>query len=181
VSAVDTPLPSPDALVRPWRTATLVASLVAAVELVLLVVAGLLLLARPIAHAVQRHAEATVTAPAAKKTAAAVTHRATKHTKVAKPKLLRSATGVLVLNGNGRTGAASAAAARLDRIGYRIRGKGNAKRQDYATTVVMYRRGYEAEGRRLAHDLGVKVVGPLDGLAPSALHGAQLAVVLGAR
>ena len=140
---MDAPLPSPDALVRPWRTATLVASLVAAIELVLLVVAALLLLA--------------------------------------KPKLLRSSTGVLVLNGNGRTGAASAAAATLDGIGYRVRGKGNAKRQDYATTVVMYRRGYEAEGRRLAQDLHVKVVGPLDGLAPSALHGAQLAVVLGAR
>jgi hypothetical protein len=45
----------------------------------------------------------------------------------------------------------------------------------------MYRRGYEAEGRRLARDLHVKVVGPLDGLKTSALHGAQLAVVLGAR
>ena len=34
---MDAPLPSPDALVRPWRTATLVASLVAAIELVLLI------------------------------------------------------------------------------------------------------------------------------------------------
>jgi hypothetical protein len=178
---VDAPLPSPDALVRPWRTATLVASLVAAIELVLLVVAALLLLAKPLAHAVQRHAEATAAAPVAKKKATPVVHKATKKAKVAKPKLLRSSTGVLVLNGNGRTGAASAAAATLDGIGYRVRGKGNAKRQDYATTVVMYRRGYEAEGRRLAQDLHVKVVGPLDGLAPTALHGAQLAVVLGAR
>ena len=177
---MDAPLPSPDALVRPWRTATLVASLVAAIELVLLVVAALLLLAKPLAHAVQRHAEASVAAPVAKKATPTV-HKVAKKAKVAKPKLLRSATGVLVLNGNGRTGAASAAATKLGGIGYRVRGKGNAKRQDYATTVVMYRRGYEAEGRRLAHDLHVKVVGPLDGLAPSALHGAQLAVVLGAR
>jgi hypothetical protein len=178
---VDAPLPSPDALVRPWRTATLVASLVAAVELVLLVVAALLLLAKPLAHAVQHHAEATAAAPVAKK-AAPVVHMATKKkATVVKPKLLRSSTGVLVLNGNGRTGAASTAASRLDALGYRIRAKGNAKRQDYATTVVMYRRGYEGEGRRLAQDLHVKVVGPLDGLAPSALHGAQVAVVLGAR
>ena len=56
---MDAPLPSPDALVRPWRTATLVASLVAAIELVLLVVAALLLLAKPLAHAVRHHAEAT--------------------------------------------------------------------------------------------------------------------------
>ena len=44
----------------------------------------------------------------------------------------------------------------------------------------MYRRGFAAEGIRLAHDLHVKVVGPLDGLSPTALHGAQLVVVLGA-
>lgn len=176
---MDAPLPSPDALVRPWRTATLVASLVAAVELVLLVVAALLLLAKPLAHAVQRHAEASVTAPATKK-AASIVHTA-KKARAAKPKLLRSHTGVLVLNGNGRTGAASAAAAKLDGIGYRVRGKGNAKRQDYASTVVMYRRGYEGDGERLARELHVKVIGPLDGLKPSALHGAQLVVVLGAR
>jgi hypothetical protein len=44
----------------------------------------------------------------------------------------------------------------------------------------MYRHGYEAEGRRLARDLHVHVVGPLDGLKLSALRGAKLAVVLGA-
>jgi hypothetical protein len=84
-----------------------------------------------------------------------------------------------VFNGNGRTGAASAAAARLSGLGYPIRGKGNAARQDYATTVVMYKRGFAAEGVRLAHDLHVHVVGPLDGMRPSALHGGKLAIVLG--
>jgi hypothetical protein len=44
----------------------------------------------------------------------------------------------------------------------------------------MYRKGYAAEGARLARDLHVKVVGPLDGLKPAALHGGQLAIVLGA-
>ena len=44
----------------------------------------------------------------------------------------------------------------------------------------MYAPGFEGEGRRLARDLGVKVVGPLDGMKRSALHGGQLAVVLGA-
>ena len=92
----------------------------------------------------------------------------------------RARTGVFVLNGNGRNGAASAAAANLSALGYRVPGKGNAARQDYATTVVMYKRGYEAEGRRLAHDLHVHVVGPLDGMRPSALHGGKLAIVLGA-
>ena len=175
---MDAPLPSPEALVRPWRTATLVASLVAALELVLLIAAAFLLLAKPIAHAVQRHAESSALAPPAKKPLAAV-HRAARH--VAAPKLLRSETRVLVLNGNGHAGAASAAAAKLSAIGYRIGGKANAKRQDYATTVVMYRKGYTGDGHRLARDLHVKVVGPLDGLSTSALHGSQLVIVLGAR
>jgi hypothetical protein len=45
----------------------------------------------------------------------------------------------------------------------------------------MYRRGFQPEGVRLAHDLHVKVVGPLDGMKPAAMHGAQLAIVLGVR
>ena len=97
------------------------------------------------------------------------------------PRLLRAETGVFVFNGNGRAGAASGEASKLSGLGYRVPGTGNAKRQDYATTVVMYKKGFSAEGTRLAHDLNVKIVGPLDGLAPSALHGAQLAIVLGAQ
>lgn len=174
---MDAPLPTPDALVRPWRTATLVASLVAAVELVLLVGAGVLLLAKPLAHMMKRHAETAAFAPAKKHVATPV-HRV--HVKVPAARLSRAHTGVLVLNGNGRAGAASAEAARLQGLGYVIRGKGNAKRQDYATTVVMYRKGFAGEAQRLARDLHVRIVGPLDGLAPSALHGGQLAVVLGA-
>lgn len=175
---MDAPLYAPDALIRPWRTATLVASLVAAIELVLLIVAAVLLLAKPLAHAMQSHAQAAAFAPAAKR-AASAPKRAPAHA-VAKPKLARSATGVFVFNGNGRAGAASSAAAKLSAIGYPIRGTANATRQDYASTVVMYARGYQAEGLRLARDLHVRVVGPLDGVRRSALHGGKLAVVLGA-
>ena len=57
---------------------------------------------------------------------------------------------------------------------------GNATRQDYATTVVMFRPGLPRRGARLAHDLHVKVVAPLDGIKPAALYGGQLAVLLGA-
>jgi hypothetical protein len=174
---VDAPLESPDALVRPWRTATLVASLVAAIELVLLIGAGVLLLAKPLSHMMKKHAEAAAFAPAKKHTVAPVHHAKTKPPAA---KLSRSHTGVLVLNGNGRAHAASDEAIRLHGLGYIIRGKGNAKRTDYATTVVMYRKGYAGEGARLARDLHVKVVGPLDGLSTSALHGGQLVVVLGA-
>jgi hypothetical protein len=174
---VDAPLPAPDALIRPWRTATLVASLVAAIELVLLLGAGFLLLAKPLTHAMQKHAAATAFAPTKKHTTPVIPKQAP----VGQPKLLRSETGVFVFNGNGRSGAASNEASKLSNLNYRVPGTGNAKRQDYATTVVMYKKGFHAEGVRLAHDLHVKIVGPLDGLTPSALRGAQLAIVLGAQ
>jgi hypothetical protein len=174
---VDAPLGGHDALIRPWRTATLVASLVAAIELVLLLGAVFLLLAKPLSHAMQRRAEATAFAPVKKPSAPVIP----KQTPIGRPKLLRSETGVYVLNGNGRAGAASHEAGKLGDLGYNVRGAANARRQDYATTVVMYKRGFHAEGVRLAHDLRLKVVGPLDGLKPTELHGAQLAMVLGAR
>jgi LytR cell envelope-related transcriptional attenuator len=175
---VDAPLPAPDALIRPWRTATLVASLVAAVELVLLLVAGTLLLAKPLSRAMRHHAEATAFAPTKK--APAKVHIA-KQPVVTLPRLTRDETKVFVLNGNGRSGAAADEAGKLQSLGYRVSATGNAARSDYATTVVMYKRGFIGDAHRLARDLHIKVVGPLDGLKPLAMKGAQLAIVLGAR
>jgi hypothetical protein len=176
---VDVPAASPQELVRPWRTATLVAVSIAAVELVLLLATGTLLLAKPLSRAIRGHAEATAIKPLAHSKPAP--HRAQRTTASASvPKLTRAKTHVIVFNGNGRDGAAAEGAARLHRFGYAIAGTGNARRQDYAATVVMYKPGFRAEALRLARDLNVKVVGPLDGLKPSALMGGQLAVVLGA-
>jgi LytR cell envelope-related transcriptional attenuator len=172
---VDAPL-SPHELVRPWRTATIVASLVAAVELILLLGAGLLLVAKPLSHAIQRHAAAAAVTPVKK---VPVFVLPAKPKSAGKLKLARSRTSILVLNGNGLNGAASAAAARLHGLGYQIVSTANARRHDYATSVVMYVPGFRAEGLRLARDMHVTVVGPLDGMLPSALHGGQLAVVLG--
>ena len=139
----------------------------------------MLLLAKPLSHAMQQHAAGRARSRPTKKHAVApVQHEAVA---VGMPKLLRAQTGVFVLNGNGRIGRRVGEAQKLSDLGYRVPGTGNAKRQDYATTVVMYRPGCDAEGVRLARDLHVKVVGPLDGLTPAALHGAQLAIVLGAR
>jgi hypothetical protein len=169
-------------LIRPWRRATFVVSTVAAVELVLLLGAATLILAKPISRALRDHASATASATKHEQKAVPKTAPAVKRVTPAdpKPKLTRAQTSVIVLNGNGHEGAAAAGADRLRRFGYVIAGTENARRQDYAATVVMYRAGYRAEGLRLAHDLKVKVVGPLDGLAPSALQGGQLAIVIGA-
>ena len=96
------------------------------------------------------------------------------------PGIARTKVSVLVLNGNGRQGAAAAAASRVSRRGYRIRAVANAPRMDYPRSLVMYRRGFEGEGLRLARDLGVRAVGPLDGIGPGQLHGAHTVLVVGA-
>ena len=169
-------LSAPDALVRPWRRATIAASVIAGVELLLLLVAAFMLLAKPLSRAMHRQAEAAAFATPAvhakpvvhAKAPAAVAH------------LSRAHTHVYVLNGNGRTGAAAAEAATLRTLGYHVQGAGNAPHANYATTVIMYRGAFRGEALRLGRDLHVKIVGPLDGLRPSALHGGQLAILLGA-
>ena len=155
----------------PWRTATLVASAVAVVELVVLVVIGVALLAEPVSNHVRKAAEAKVYAPAKPKPVAAPT--------VGKPKLSRAETSVIVLNGSGRSGAAAASAERIRGVGYTIGSVGNAPRSDFARTIVMFRPGYRAEAVRLAADLKLKIVGPLDGLRGSDLLGAHLALIVG--
>jgi hypothetical protein len=159
-----------------WRTAAVVAILVAAVELILLVVAGVALLTGGGSSAAPAH-----TGAAAKKTQtpARTPAKARSHASAA-PKLARGKVRVVVLNGNGRPGAAAAAATRVRQHGYRIGKVGNAARMSYGRSIVMYRPGFEGEGRRLARDLGIRLVGPLDGMQASQLGGAQAVLILGA-
>lgn len=177
---MDHPLAAFDPAARPWRAATLVATGVAAIELVLLVVAGSALLARHASTSASRRVAPAKTALADR---ASAPRRATPRPRSAHPRsaprLARGRVSVLVLNGNGRSGAASAAARRVRSRGYRIGGVGNAGRMNYGRSMVMYRPGFEAEGRRLAHDLGISLVGPLDGLRPPQLRGAQAVLVVG--
>jgi hypothetical protein len=162
--------------VRPWRTATLVVAAVAAVELVLLVVIGGALLARsePAAPAAKTRTAKAVAAKTSTPKAAA------RRDVAAQAGLPRRKVKVVVLNGNGRTGAAAAAASRVSHRGYRLGVVGNAPSHDYPRSIVMYRTGFAAEGRRLARDLGVPIVSPLDGIRPRQLSGAHAVLILGA-
>ena len=161
-----------EAIVRPWRTATLVASAVAAVELVIILVAGVALVGKPLTQKMRDAARdrtlgMPAPAPAKKpKLASSV------------PRLNRVETAVMVLNGNGVSGAAHEAAARVGAHGYTIGEIGNAKRTDFMRSVVMYRPGYRGEALRLARDLRIKIVGPLDGLRVRDLMGAHVALVV---
>jgi hypothetical protein len=160
----------------PWRRTAILASTVAAAELLVLLVIGVIVLARPFAHSLTHNSRATA------RTLPAPTRQVESHHIVRAPivpRVTRSHTRVLVLNGNGQSGAAGSEAATLRLHGYRISATGNAKRMDYATSLVMYRPGYAFAARRLAHDVGIRLVGPLDGLRTRDLRGSQLVVVVG--
>lgn len=168
-----------DRMIQPWRTAAIVAVAVAAVELLVLVVVGGALLAKPSSGTAAESGKAKVAASSAAHTKALVAP-VVRHRAAPAARLGRTRVTVLVLNGNGRQGAAASTATRVSRRGYKIGGVANAPRADFTRSLVMYRKGFEGEGRRLARDLGIGIVGPLDGLRTSQLKGANAVVVVGA-
>jgi hypothetical protein len=177
---VDSTFPQPGDLVRPWRRATLVAGSVAAAEFVLLVVVGALVLARPLAHPGSHGVPTVARSRSVRRPTIGTGSARARMTPPAVTLLPRERVKIMVLNGNGRNGAAARAAAALHRLGYRIAGTANAARMNYEASLILYRPGYRAEGLRLARDLGVRIVGPLDGIRQAALRGGELAVILGA-
>jgi hypothetical protein len=88
---------------------------------------------------------------------------------------------VLVLNGNGTSGVAGSTATRLLARGYHSATATNAAIDNYATSLVLYRPGWEPEARRLAHDTGMRIVAALDGRLPAGSGRDQLVVILGAK
>jgi NADPH:quinone reductase-like Zn-dependent oxidoreductase len=155
----------------PWRATTVIAGGVALVELVALIAIGLMHFAPKAA------ASPVATQPAAHvATTAAVRHVKRLPSVPLRP---RSKVRVLVLNGNGVSGAAAVQAARLHGDGYRIGGATNAQRHDYASSMVMYVPGWVKEARRLAHETGIRIVSPVDGLRPAQLKGSKLILLLG--
>jgi hypothetical protein len=156
----------------PWRTATVVVGAVAVLELLALIGLGATRLAAP----VRAHALA-----AASHRAAATVRPVTHHVAAipAHPLRPRAKLSVLVLNGNGVSGAAGAEATTLHTLGYGRSLSQNAPRHDYARSMVMFAPGYAQEGRRLGRDAGVRLVSLVDGMSRTQLRGSQLVVVLG--
>jgi hypothetical protein len=168
----------------PWRSAAFIAVSVATVELVILLIVGIWLFGKFFSDEVAKATDPTTVARTAverelnergqmpQKTEAAPTAET-------KPILTRGKTSVLVLNGNGISGAASTEAARIQAKNYRIAGTGNSARSDYPRSIVMYRPGFKREAQRLAQDFGIRRIVPLDGMRPSQLQGAHVALVVG--
>ena len=155
-------------LIRPWRRATIVVTTVAGIELVLIAGLSVALLGNPLARHLQASAKAAGE-PIRRTEVAKAVH---------KPTLPRRDVSVMVLNANGRAGAAHAAADRARSRGYMIGNVGNAPHSS-PRTLIMYRPGYAAEAARLGRDLRVRMVRPLDGMRPSQLLGSHLLLILG--
>ena len=157
---------------RTWRTTAILASGLAALELLILLVVATAWIGKD------------VTAQAKEAGLARATGIPSSAAKPIKPEpkkvtLPRGETSVIVLNGNGRSGAAAKEASRVRARGYAISGTGNAARSDYGRSVVMYRAGRRPEAKRLARDLGIRLVGPLEGIRKRDLMGAHVAVIVG--
>jgi LytR cell envelope-related transcriptional attenuator len=167
-------LPAP----QPWRSAAFIAATVAAVELVILLVAGVFLFGKFFAGEVEKASDPTAVARAAVERQAKATGGGSGKA-AAKPLLDRRKTSVLVLNGNGVAGAAAATADRVRSRHYLVAGTGNAPRTSFTRSMVMYRPGFKGEAKRLGRDLRIRRVTPLDGMTIRDLQGAHVALVVG--
>ena len=148
----------------PWRAAALALCALALAELAaLLALAGVRLL----------HVHRTATP-----TQSATAPAGSTHTKPIPPLRSRSRVSVLVLNGNGIAHAAGDEATQLLGHGYRRAIASDASTQ-YASSLVLFRPGWEREAMRLARDAGIRTVTPLDGRLQGAEHGYELVLVLG--
>jgi CBS domain-containing protein len=163
---VDHALPIPHDRTETWRRAALAMTAIAAAELLALILGGTFLVARP---ATQARTKASIPAV-----------HATKPVAPAKATILpRQRTRVLVLNGNGQTGAAATEADAIKARGYKISGVGNTQQPTTGPSIVMYRPGFSAEAKRLAGDAGIGIVTALDGMKLGALHRAHAVIVVG--
>ncbi|MFZ0342513.1 MAG: LytR C-terminal domain-containing protein [Gaiellaceae bacterium] len=145
----------------PWRLATLVAS-----ALALAILAGLVLADRP-----------AQTRPEPGSGQVPKRHAATPPLAPLRP---RSSISVLVLNGNGISGAAGNEATSIISWGYRHAIPADAPSSGYARSLVLYRPGWQREAERLAREVRIPTVAALDGrLAPEYAH-VPLLVILGA-
>ena len=143
----------------PWRTAGLVTGLLA---VALLVAGGLALAQRE-----QSPRPTSEAGPARRATPPA-------------PLRPRSRISVLVLNGDGVSGAAGGEATRLLARGYRHAIPTDAPSLGYARSLVLFRPGWQREAERLARDARIAAAAPLDGrVAPEYAH-VPLVLILGA-
>jgi hypothetical protein len=167
--------------IQPWRAAAMIATGIAAIELFILLLIGFMFGAKVFSDKTET---ATIAAIKREVPKAAQTQAENKPAEASKEKqkpkaLPRGKTSVVVLNGNGIPGAAAVSADKAHSLHYIVTATGNAPSTGFARSMVMFRPGFKPAAQRLAKDMGVKAVTPLEGMTNSYLQGAQLALIIG--
>ena len=169
--------------IQPWRTAAMIATAVAAVELFILLMIGFLIGAKAFSNHTETATNAAINraVPGAAPSSSSSDSQDSGKSAKSEPAgpLPRGRTSVVVLNGNGIPGAAAVSADRVHSLHYIITATGNAPRTDFQRSVVMFRPGFKAAAVRLGKDVKVKHVTPLDGITKRDLQGAQIALIIG--
>ena len=169
--------------IKPWRAAAMIATGIAAVELFLLLLIGFVLGAKAFSDKTETATIAAIKreVPQAAQTQSAENKKPaeTEKRKQGPTLLPRGRTSVVVLNGNGIPGAAAVNADKAHSLHYIVTATGNAPSTGFARSMVMFRPGFKPAAQRLAKDMGVKAVTPLDGITKGDLQGAQLALIIG--
>ncbi|MGH2991806.1 MAG: LytR C-terminal domain-containing protein [Solirubrobacterales bacterium] len=169
-----------DLATPPWRSAAFIAATVATVEAVILIIVGIWLFGKFFSDEVSKATDpSTIAREAVERELAPEFSGKSDSARDGKPILTRAKTSVLVLNGNGVTGAALEAANKVRERNYLISATGNAAHTDYPRSIIMFRPGFEQEAQRLAKDVHVRRVVPLDGMRPGTLQGAHVAFIIG--
>jgi hypothetical protein len=111
----------------------------------------------------------------------AATGRVLKGQPALPPPRPRSRISVLVLNGNGVSGAAGTEATAILARGYRHAIPGDASQLTYARSLVLFRPGWQREAERLARDVRIPTVAPLDARVAPEYASVPLLVILGSK
>ena len=86
---------------------------------------------------------------------------------------------VLVLNGNGISGAAASAAQIVRSHGYPVTATADAPQTDYPRSVVLYKPGFAREAKRLGLDLKIPTLSRLDPFTVPGGTRAHLVLIVG--
>jgi hypothetical protein len=158
----------------------MIATAIAVIELLLLLILGFLVGAKAFGDKTEAVTAAAVKreAPKAAETSSQDGKAAGHEKQKAAALLPRWRTSVVVLNGNGIPGAAATTADQAHELRYIITATGNAP-TSFSRSVVMFRPGLKPAAQRLAKDMSIKRVTPLDGITKGDLQGAQLALIIG--
>ena len=162
----------------PWRPTAVALLGIATLELGIFIAVAVPILTRPQTRTLSAPLLPPVTRTIVVRSAP-TPPRPTRRKPRAVPLLPRARTPVLVLNGNGISGAAASAAQIVRSHGYPVTATADAPQTDYPRNIVMYKPGFAREAERLGLDLKIPTLSALDPFTVPGGTGARLVIIVG--